>query len=98
MGEDADGQLRIAQDVKDGQREGDDGRLVVLTSPEVQVVVGLRLNLSTPVEKPRLERVLPFEQDDQHIKEVRGTEPRFDRVPAFWDAALICRALEVVPP
>ena len=72
VAEDADRHLGIVQDLLNDASVGDDRRLVVLTCPQIQVVVGLELDLSTAIVEPGVQHVGALEHVGQHVEPIDG--------------------------
>ena len=72
MAEDADRHLGIVQDLLNDAGVGDDRRLVVLTCPQVQVIVGLELDLSTAIVEPGVQHVGALEHVGQQVEPIDG--------------------------
>ena len=70
VAEDSDRDLRVGQDVLDRLAEGDDGALVVLARPEVQVTVGAGLDFAAAVVEPIAINVGTAQQFDQQKEEI----------------------------
>ena len=71
------GKLRFTQYVLYREPKGDDGRLVVLSRPKVQVAVWLRLDISTSAEKPLTLNVWsPQNVPDQEVQIVLCPRPQ----------------------
>ena len=60
----------------DNSSECDDGRLVMLSSPDVEVAVGLALDFPAAVIDPRMPRIASTQDLDQKIKAIRQAERR----------------------
>ena len=73
MAEDADRDLFIQpgaiamsrQDVLDGLGEGDDAGFVVLARPQIQPIIGVRLDLSTSGKTPLIVGIQPPKPVDE---------------------------------
>jgi hypothetical protein len=72
VAEDANGRLGIAQDVLDRQRESDDGRFVMLASPQVQVTIGRFHDLIAAVEHPLVVSIGPAQSVAQQHPQAIG--------------------------
>lgn len=70
MREDAHRDVRRAEDVLNGQGEGDDGRLVVLACPQVEMPVGRGRHLAASGEAPVVVSVLALEKHHKQKEQV----------------------------
>jgi hypothetical protein len=59
MTEYPDRDLWVVQDVLDSQAEGYNGRFIMLSSPQIEVAIGVMLNLDAPLANPVVIAVLP---------------------------------------
>ena len=88
VAENADGDFRVAQNVLDGQGHGDDGGLVVLARPEIQVTVRGRRHFLATDKAPVVVRVLAAHEPGEQKEEVgpaqggHGGHDRLGAVPA----------------
>ena len=101
MAEDPDGDFGVFEDLLDGQGEGDDGALVVLPGPKIEVTIRGRLDLVASVEEPIPIRVGPVEDPRQEEKQVRpGKLPEeLDKAPlALCDGKPLCVLLKALDP
>ena len=71
MGEDAESRLRVAQDVLDGEAEGDDGGFEVFPRPKVNVAVGVGLDLTAAGKGEGVEHVFPATDAGEQVIQVR---------------------------
>jgi hypothetical protein len=68
-----DREIGVAQDLLDHAGKGDDGRFVVIAAPQVQMAVGIALDLAAAREQPGVARVAAAEQaGEQKIAVVAG--------------------------
>ena len=75
MAEDPDRDLRVEQDLLDDAGEGDDGGLVVLARPHVDVAVRVCLHLPAALVDPVVQAIGAAEEPDQQVVPVSLCQP-----------------------
>ena len=74
VGEDANGQFRVGEDVLDSLAKRDDARLPVFARPQVKASVRCLLHLHTPLVEPILAQILALEDVGQEEIQVGQNE------------------------
>src|SRR5215831_200328 len=96
VAEDAECEVRIVQNVLDRQREGDDARLVVVASPQIEKAVGFLLNLTTAGEAPGVVGIRPGQAVNEKEEQVSSAKVAKPIRPLLSRAALEARHQQTI--